>query len=120
MSSTGLFSGLYSRVRDYAELLDEVIIQLKSGEGSPADKRRQKLAKLLLALDRSPAADLPTQLLFILVREQSDMSAHWAEVGQALQNPNVPESVVSCLEELARAVEHERAGMLAKLRGRGT
>jgi hypothetical protein len=119
MSSTGLFSGLYSRVREYAELLDDVLIQLKSGEGGPRDQRRQKLAKLLLALDQSPAADLATQLLSVLVREQGDGSAQWADIGRVLLNPEVPESVVPRLEELARAVEHERAGMLAKMRGRG-
>lgn len=119
MSSTGLFSGLYSRVRDYAELLDDVIIQLKSGEGNSANQERQKLAKLLLALDQSPATDRSTQLLAILVREQSEGNVRWADVGQALLSPTVPEFVVSRLEDLARAIEHERAGMLAKMRGRG-
>ncbi len=118
MSSTGLYSGLYSRVREYAELLDHVIIQVKSGEGDAQDQRRQKLAKLLLALDTSPAADLATQLLSVLVRDQGDGNERWGEVGRALLAPQVPESVLPRLEELARAVEHERAGMLAKMRGR--
>jgi hypothetical protein len=120
MSSTGLFSNLYSRVREYAELLDDVIIQVKSGEGGPADQRRQKLAKLLLALNQSPAADLPTQLLSILVREKSDGNTDWNEVGRALLNPELPQFVVLRLEQLAQAVEHERAGILAKMRGRGS
>jgi hypothetical protein len=120
MSSTGLFSGLYYRVREYAELLDDVIIQVKSGEGGPRDQRRQKLARLLLALDQLPAADLTTQLLSVLVREQGDGNAQWGDVGRALLDPQASESVLPRLEELARAVEHERAGMLAKMRGRGS
>lgn len=120
MSATGLFSGLYARVREYAELLDDVIIQVKSGEGGPADRRRQKLAKLLVALDDEPAADLATQLLLVLVRERRDGGAGWADVGRALLGPGVPSSVVPRLEELARIVEDERAGMLAKMRGRGS
>jgi hypothetical protein len=120
MSATGLFSGLYTRVREYAELLDDVIIQVKSKEGGPGDPRRQKLAKLLIAIDAEPAADLAAQLLAVLIREQREGVTGWAEVGRALLSPDVPASVVPRLEELARAVENERARMLAKLRGRGS
>lgn len=120
MSATGLFSGLYARVREYAELLDDVIIQVKSKEGGPGDPRRRKLAKLLIALDDEPAADLATQLFSVLVREQREGAAGWADVGRALLGAEVPGAVVPRLEELARAVENERAGMLAKMRGRGT
>ena len=120
MSATGLFSGLYTRVREYAELLDDVIIQLKSGEGSARDPRRQKLAKLLVALDQTPSVDLATQLLSVLVREQSDGGTRWAEVGRGLMAPAVPTAVIGRLEELARAIENERAGMLSKMRGRGS
>lgn len=120
MSATGLFSGLYSRIRQYAELLDDVIIQVKSKECDPGDPRRKKLAKLLIAIDDETAADLATQLLAILVREQREGRSGWAEVGQALLGPDVPHSVIPRLEELARAIENERAGMLAKLRGSGS
>src|SRR5205823_3868649 len=101
-------------------LLDDVIIQVKSGEGGPGDPRRQKLAKLLVALDQTPAADLATQLLAVLVREQGDGNARLADVGRALLGPAVPEAAVARLEGLARAIESERAGMLAKMRGRGS
>ena len=67
MSATGLFSGLYGRVREYAELLDDVILQVKSKEGGPGDPRRKQLAKLLIAIDAGPAPDLATQLLAVLV-----------------------------------------------------
>lgn len=120
MSSTGLYSGLYTRVREYAELLDNVIIQLKSGGGDPQAPHRQRLARLLLALDQSPAVDLATQLLSVLIREQVDVDARWADVGRALLGRDVPPHVIGRLEELARAVENERAGMLAKMRGRGS
>lgn len=120
MSATGLFSGLYSRVREYAELLDDVIIQVKSKEGGPGDPRRKKLAKLLIAIDDEPASDLATQLLAVLIREHREGQSGWAAVGRALLGPDVPDSVVPRLEELARAIENERAGMLAKLRGRGS
>lgn len=117
MSATGLFSGLYARVREYAELLDDVILQVKSKEGGPGDPRRKQLAKLLIAIDAGPAPDLATQLLAVLVREQREGATGWGDVGRALLAQDVPGAVVPRLEELARAVEAERAGLLSKLRG---
>jgi len=120
MSHTGLFSGLYSRVREYAELLDDVIIQLKSGRSTPSDPARQRLAKLLLALGKSSPADLSTQLLAALVKEQDgDRPGRWSEVGEALLGHEVTPRIIECLEALALTIEHERAGMLSKMRGRG-
>lgn len=121
MSHTGLYSGLYARVRQYAELLDEVIIRLKSGASTPADPGRQKLARLLLALDEARPADLSAQLLSVLVREQEgDRPGRWSDVGSALLAPGGDPAIIDRLERLARAIEHERAGMFSKMRGRGS
>jgi hypothetical protein len=65
-------------------------------------------------------ADLSTQLLSVLVKEQTAGGARWSEVGRGLMSQPVPETVIGRLEELARALENERAGMLAKMRGRGS
>lgn len=120
MSHTGLYSGLYSRIREYAELLDDVIIRLKSGESTPSDPTRQRLAKLLVALGKSPATDLSTQLLAALVKEQDgDRPGRWSDVGEALLAHEVSHRIIDRLESLAIAIEHERAGMLSKMRGRG-
>ena len=121
MSHTGLYSGLYSRIRDYAELLDDVIVRLKSGDSTPNDPARQRLAKLLLALGKSPPADLSTQLLAALVKEQvRDRPARWSEVGEALLGHEVTPRIIDHLEGLALTIEHERAGMLSKMRGHGS
>jgi hypothetical protein len=121
MSHTGLYSGLYARVRHYAELLDEVIIRLKSGTSTPADLGRQKLARLLLTFDEAQPADLSSQLLSVLVRDQEgDRPGRWSEVGTALLAPGIDPAVIDRLEQLARAIEHERAGMFSKMRGRGS
>ncbi len=119
MSHVGLYSGLYSRVRQYAELLDEVIIRLKSGESRPTDPGRRRLAALLLEVEKSAPTDLSSQLLAVLVREQdAGRPGRWSEVGEALLSPNASPQVIERLERLANAIEHERAGMFSKMRGR--
>jgi len=120
MSHTGLYSGLYSRIRGYAELLDDVIIRLKSGESTPNDPARQQLSKLLLGLGKSPPADLSAQLLAALIKEQAgDQPGNWSGVGEALLAHDVSPRLIDRLEHLALAIEHERAGMLSKMRGHG-
>ena len=52
-----------------------------------------------------------------LVGERREGAAGWGDVGRALLTQDVPGAVVLRLEGLARAVEAERAGLLAKLRG---
>ena len=118
MSNTGLYSGLYSRLRDHAELLDRVLIDLKTGNSSPSDKERQKLAQLLTGLRKSPSDDFSTQLLAILLRnvEKSNL-AEWEKIGRILLSTEVNADVIAKLEKLANTLEYERAGIFARMRG---
>lgn len=38
MSRTAIFPGMYEEVRDYAQLLDKVLVELKGGTGQPQDE----------------------------------------------------------------------------------
>ena len=57
MNDTGLFSGIYEGIRDHANLLDRVLVQLKAGTSTAANHERQRLADWLMALDDEQAAD---------------------------------------------------------------
>jgi len=48
MSDASLFSGLYQQIHEYAELLDDVLVNLKENTSSLEDKSRQELASFLL------------------------------------------------------------------------
>ena len=50
MSQIAMYSGVYEDIREYAELLDKVLIDLKGGNSSPNDAIRRKLADLLKSL----------------------------------------------------------------------
>lgn len=118
MSYSGVYSGLYARIRDYAELLDDVLINIKAGRSSPSDSRRQQLAQLFLGTSVSTGSNLSIQLFKVFLRDAYDLDQkHLTEIGQALLSVSVGSNIVDRLERFAHALENERAGMLAKMRG---
>jgi hypothetical protein len=120
MSDTGLFTGLYSRVKGYAELLDCVILDLKAGKSRASDPGRKRLSKLLQSISGNQVkADFGARLFSVLVQEQPSVShgINWSTIGAALESDIVPSSVVEELEKLAGAIDQERAGLLSKMRG---
>lgn len=120
MSYNGLHSGLYARIRDYAELLDEVLIGLKAHTSSPNDEKRQKLAHLFLGTSLSTPSNLSAQFFQIFLQSEQDIDPNQlSEIGQALCSTDVRPNVIDRLEALALTLENERAGMLAKMRGHG-
>ncbi len=119
MSYSGLYSGLYSRIRNYAELLDDVLIGLKAGRSSPGDARRQKLAQLFLGTTASTPSNLSSQLFQIFLRAEQDLDQkQLTNIGRALLSRDVETGIIQQLEVFAHALENERAGMLARMRGR--
>ena len=111
MSHSGLYSGLYSRIREYGELLDGVILRIKAGKSTPDDAGRRKLAELLIAAGRGNAASLYSQVFAVLVQAHDEArSRDWSALGIALLDSNVESSIVDRLELLARSIEHEALG----------
>lgn len=118
MSQIGLYAGLYDRLREYAELLDKVLIELKGGKGSPDDEKRKKLRAFLESVGSNKGEDLSTRLIYILLRDESEVNlGELARIGRLITSSEVNESVVEQLEKLAQALEHEQAGVMARMRG---
>jgi len=120
MSYSGLHAGLYARIRDYAQLLDDVLITLKAHTSAPTDDNRQKLAQLFLETEGSAPSNLSAQFFqMFLQSEQGISSSELRDIGNALSSPEVRNQVIDRLEDLALTLENERAGMLARMRGQG-
>jgi hypothetical protein len=118
MSEAGLYSGLYDQIREYAELLDTVLIGLKGGTSYPDDESRRKLSNFLTSLGSRRWTDLSTRLVAILLRDKSDVDEReWVRAGNALLSPEVDGSVIELLENLALSLEQEQVGAMARLRG---
>lgn len=117
-SDTGLFSGLYQQTRECAELVDQVLIQIKDGTSSPKDKSRQELSKFLIHLGNNEWEDLSSRLIILVLRGKEDFAeAQWSRAGSALLSSEVDTSVVELLEQLARSLEQEQTGAMERMRG---
>jgi hypothetical protein len=118
MSDTGLYTHLYAQLRDCAELVDHVIIDLETTGSTKASKERETLSGLLRTLHRAPASNLSAELLSTVLREHSVIRrANWQEIADAIDKGEASKAVIGWLEELARALESERADIHARVHG---
>jgi hypothetical protein len=118
MNDTGLFSGIYEGIRNQADLLDRVLVQLKAGTSVPENSERQQLAAWLVSLADPDTTDYSARMIRLLLRGQRPgLQQGWAEIGESLLGGTVGGPVIDRLEELARALEREQATALARLRG---
>lgn len=118
MSDPGLHTYLYTQLRNYAELVDDVIVDLETAGGKRETERRQTLSELLRALDTEPVSDLSATLLWNILRENKlPRKADWSKVADAIERGDTFGEVIERLEELARVLELERAEMNARMHG---
>src|ERR1700724_875453 len=105
MSYTGLHSGLYSQIREYAEILDQLLLDLKAGTPDAHTESRLKLGKLLASLGHSAGGDLRAELLASLLREAGrPTSARLAEIGREIVDRQSSPQLLNDLEQLARTL----------------
>lgn len=116
MSTIGLYSTLYTRLEEYAELLDQALIQLKQ-QPITISEQQQKLGELLVSLAKSRRG-LDAQLLVILLQDSPKKSlVEWSQLGQALLSHKITPVEITKLEKLANMLEYERANTFARMRG---
>lgn len=122
MSQTAIFPGMYEEVRDYAELLDKVLVELKGGTGQPQDEKRKKLGQFLTELGSANTRSLAVRLISRLLRNEGQVTPQeLANIGGKLNAPEAAEidqTMISQLEELARSLEQEQAVAMARMRGK--
>ena len=117
MSTIGLYSTLYTRLAECAELLDETLIQLKQQQQTVISDQQRQLGQLLNSLGQSPRS-LDAQLLAVLLQDTPRKSlSEWSQVGQVLLSNKVTSVEIAKLEKLAKRLEYERANAFARMRG---
>ena len=117
MSTIGLYSTLYARLSECAEILDQTLIQLKQKQQTKASEQQQKLGHLLSRLTQA-SRELEAQLLVILLQESSKTSlTEWNQLGQKLLSNQITSTDIKKLEKLAKTLEYERANASARMRG---
>jgi len=120
MSHIAMYSGVYEQIREYAVLLDKVLIELKGGTSSPQDESRRNLSQFLKSLVVPQPGDLKMRLINVLLRDNNDLNPpELAEIGERLESEEVDASVIGPLERLAQSLEQEQAVAMARMRMRG-
>ena len=117
MSDMGLYSELYEQTREFAEIIDEVLIGLKTGAASPNDPKRQRLSKLLLSLANGHTDNFGTKQLSIMLRAGTAINTDLVQISNALSTAKVNQSIIQQLEDLAQRLETEQIGFMTKMRG---
>lgn len=118
MSETGRLSGFYQQAHKYADLVDRVLINLKTGLGSLDDPARKELSSLLMHIADETSEDLPSRLLLIGLQSRSNFrELNLANIGKTLLSQEVvaPE-IIGKLEDLARALEEEEVDAMVRMR----
>ena len=107
-------ASFYQRTREFAELLDSVLVELK-GQDGVLSARRRNLAALLSQLAGQPQPDTRSRLLLLVLSSIEGVSKQaWSEVGEALLRPHVETAVISKLERLARELEQAQFEAVAR------
>jgi hypothetical protein len=118
MSDPGLYTHLYAQLRDCAELVDRVIIDLATTGGTTGTEEREALVGVLRALQAGPATNLSAMLLSNVLRDGVvARPVNWGDIADAIDRGEASETVIARLEELARALESERADIHARMHG---
>jgi len=116
LSDTGLYSGLYTKVRDVAALIDEVLMSAKLGSSCSTDSERNKLATQLAAV--AAPTDFPTNYFLAVIMDMGSGLDLKSLVGTLQTSQSLSQAVICDLELLASTLESERTRMLSKMRGR--
>jgi hypothetical protein len=118
MSDIGVHSNVYQRVREYGQLIDDVILGLRSKSTSTVDPSRQKLGELLISLAAAAPPDPRSAWLGMLIGGTDlDARTDWARVGRALLSPDVDAKAIEKLEDLAQYLEERRTEAMTRMRG---
>jgi len=116
MSEPGLYGHLYSYIREAAELIDHVIVDLESGGGASAGNEREKLATLLRTLETAPFSTMSTTLLSTVLRDRPvKLVPDWRKIADGIDRGDASKAVIEPLGELACALESERADVHARI-----
>ncbi len=95
MSNPSVHSGLYSAVRGLAELVDRVLLDLKSGLATERGDRRRQLGNLLVRVADTSNRDVNSNVFRVLVRDSSKGQFDPGAIGKQLLADDTDERTVN-------------------------
>ncbi|MEQ1763511.1 MAG: hypothetical protein ABL984_10245 [Pyrinomonadaceae bacterium] len=116
MSEIGGQLGFYEELQEQAELVDGVLLELKSSEISRV--KTGTLGTMLVSLGTESWQSSPGRLILILLGDFSrQRRRRWVEIGERLLSGHVSNGEVQTLEKLATALEAEQVSVMSRITG---
>lgn len=118
MSEIGQQLGFYEELYEQAELIDNVLLEIKTNQNWQNIIYSEELGKMLIKLGGDEWQHSPARLFIILLRDFSrSKRKEWATVGENLISRQFNGDTVKKLEKLASVLEQEQTNVMARVKG---
>ncbi len=117
MSETGLLSGLYRQAHKYAELIDKVLMDLKSDPNSKGNPVRKELGTFLQQISEESITDVSTSLVVAaLDSRKSLLKLDLGNIGKKLLSDGpVDPKIIEGLDLLAQVMEEKEVDAMTRM-----
>lgn len=117
MSDVGIMASGYQRVREYAESVDRLLLDLKLGT-APTQETIQPVLQLFEELENDKNAPAMVHVVRLLIRSRSALpTGKFKTIASQLRTCQPSEETVQDLERVAAVLDDERAAISARLQG---
>ena len=117
MSQTAISFGIYEEVRDYAELLDNILIKINSSDCNNLES--ENIRRLLEEVGNSTTSNLTIRYIGLILNQ--NLRRNLVSVGKKINDQTSVNSLDSgdmkILEEFAKFLEDEQIHAAARIRG---
>ena len=122
MSDIGLYSGLYDTIRRWADLIDDVLVGLKSGADLSGYSSFDDLKKLLSSLSSGDVEDVDfsDQRVAAMIEYKLGNRVEWTRLRDNLSGQTSNATTISVLEDIAQCLAEQHADTIAKMRWGGS
>ena len=108
MNDAGIYSSLYWQIRHYSELVDNVLIAVKSSTQSSADTHYKELGNVLIELSTDSFNDLSKKQINLLLQIEGITADDLARIGNNLVSAYIDTNTIQTLEKIADHFEREQ------------
>ena len=118
MSEIGQQLGFYEELYEQAELIDNVLLEIKKDDEIENKSHISDLGQMLVDLGRDDWQTTPARLFIILLKDFSrSKRREWSKVGENLIERKFDFDTVTKLERLAGILEQEQTNVMARVKG---
>lgn len=121
MSQTAISFGIYEEVRDYAELLDNILISINNPAQNDLEENNQVISRFLEEVCDSATSNLTARYIGLLLNQKDQkLRRNLVSVGKKLGDRSIQSldsKEMKFLDDFARFLEGEQIEAAARIRG---